>query len=253
MDSRTFDTWTRRAAQTLSRRSALGVVTGTVLAIPGSLLGALAKKGGKKGKKKRCRAKAIICFAAVEKFCNETYFVDPGLGDLYDLCVRAFGQCCLLYKECKEAKGDACFAGTPAPAPPPPPPPPPPACCADPANICCPAGSVTPCCPTSFPSCPRAGSAGQCCPADNPIACQNGSCSRQGLQCCTNNPGSCLSGDTCCPNGCCPNGGVCCAAGCCPANSVCDEANHACILSSGLSAASRRKMEPVVGAPGSAR
>lgn len=195
MDNRGFDALTRRAAGALHRRAVFGVLTGAVLAAMSPSHPALADKGGKDTReKKRCRKQARVCLSAVIAYCHDAFGVDTVLSVI---CLGALLPCCRHYKQCKEGKGDACLARRE-----------PPPCCANDGDICCGGGSSVTCCPASFPHCPPAGSPAICCPADAPIVCPNGSCTRQGYTCCSNNPGSCEPGKTCCPTGC-ASGGTC--------------------------------------------
>ena len=248
MDPRTFDNLTRRAAALLTRRSVLGLLSGTVLVARFSPRPTIAKKGGKGGKKKgqaTCRKQALVCQGAVHTFCDDTYFLDPGDAPLYELCMLTFLPCCLHYRRCKEAEGDACLSGTPPPSLPPPVVPPPPPCCPNATDICCPAGSVISCCPDAFPICnPNVAGIPACCPAHFPIPCANHSNTcipPSGYHCCPLG-GACRTDQICCPNGCCPN------------TTVCDETGDFCIIvpPERLSAASRSAVAPFFGGNGAA-
>jgi hypothetical protein len=143
MDHRVFDTFARRAATALDRRSALGIVSGAVLAIAIGQNDTEAKKDPNKKRERRerqqerrekrikkheakCRAMANSCQGLSASYCDSTYHCphpdEPACGD-NAACKAERAGCCSLYAECidnenhsschcNESAGNACLFNT---------------------------------------------------------------------------------------------------------------------------------------------
>jgi hypothetical protein len=103
----TFDTFTRRAAEALSRRSSLRTLGGA--AVVAGLVApvvAEAKKGGKgKKNKNKCKKQVSRCKEGLADIC--AVFFDPG--EETALCVDLFAECCEFLRSCNVAQGAACI------------------------------------------------------------------------------------------------------------------------------------------------
>jgi hypothetical protein len=96
VDQNKFDSFVRRAASVLDRRSLVGGAGATLLTLGGVPLAAEAKK---KGKKKRKRDKKLA------KRCRQNL---PGFCEGNQQCIDELSPCCHFLAKGKRGKADAC-------------------------------------------------------------------------------------------------------------------------------------------------
>jgi hypothetical protein len=141
MEHRTFDALARRTAGVRTRRSALGLVAGAVLAATRSVRGADANtgsdpdpgggggggkggKGGDKGKgkgkdkgkdkkKQPCQRDYNNCATAVLAACGQVYNPEVLLLE-FQACLQLYAPCCDLLGQCESNAGLQCLGGSPA-------------------------------------------------------------------------------------------------------------------------------------------
>jgi hypothetical protein len=144
METRMFDALARRTAGVRTRRSALGLVAGAVLAATRSLRSASANtgsdpdpgggggggddggKGGKGGKgkgkdkgkgkvnkKQPCQRDYNNCATAVLAACGQVYNPEVLLLE-FQACLQLYAPCCDLLGQCESNAGLQCLGGSPA-------------------------------------------------------------------------------------------------------------------------------------------
>jgi hypothetical protein len=120
MNEQTFDLFTRRAAEAVSRRSSLAALGGATLAA--GLLAPLAAeakdnkaKKAKKKAKKKCRKQEGQCNEAVQAFCNallNNNNLAETVGDEgipLNECIERFSFCCQFFSNCNAQQGTQCL------------------------------------------------------------------------------------------------------------------------------------------------
>lgn len=111
MREHTFDTFTRRAGQAVSRRGSLVTLSGAALALGLARPDFTeAKKGGKKNDK--CKKQVSRCEAGLSDLCDSIFVSKARSGPqaegaVFD-CFTAFERCCEFLSECNAGQAFAC-------------------------------------------------------------------------------------------------------------------------------------------------
>jgi hypothetical protein len=121
MDDSIFDSFTRRAAAGLQRRSLLAALGGAIMLTAVDPLAIQAgnkgkkdknKKKGKKKKPANCDQQELDCLGGSRVYCRNNYGPGSTMPDSSKetQCLQERMYCCTLYGACKEFDGNQCIA-----------------------------------------------------------------------------------------------------------------------------------------------